>query len=310
MLIIGCGSAGERHLKNLLTLRQECFVYDRDVERMKKMVGRYKVSIYDFASHHLHMDSWVVATPPEYHIPFALEALSHNSHVFIEKPFSNTLDRVDEVIEKAKAQNRILMIGYQFRFNNALRHVKSLIESGGIGRVMCIRAEVGQDLRDWHPQEDYRSLYTCETGAVLDCSHEIDYVQWLAGSEVIEIQGMCGKLSDLEMSAEDTAEINMRFENGIIANVHLDCVQRKYSRWCKVIGTKGTFNWTYPNRVTLSIPGKSDTLDPCFLINDDMYLAEMQHFILAIETGIPPLVSGEEGKKVLEICLKAKGELK
>ncbi len=309
-LIIGVGSIGERHLRNLQFLNQEVFVYDRDIDKMKKMVEKYHVSIYDFSSHHLQMDAWLVCTPPAYHIPFTQEALDHGSHIFIEKPLSNTLDNVDDVITRAKAQNRIVMVGYQFRFNRALNHIKNIIKSGQIGRVMSIRAEVGQDLRDWHPNEDYHNLYTCETGIVLDASHEIDYVRWLAGSEVTEVQGMCGKLSDLEMIAEDTAEINIRFENGIIANVHLDCIQRKYSRWCKVIGTEGTIKWTYPSQIVLSRPDKSDTLDLNFLTNDDMYLAEMQHFINCIEGKEKPIVDAETGKKVLEICLKAKGELK
>ena len=308
-LIIGCGSAGERHLKNLQLLGVECYVYDRDVERMKKLTLKYKVPVYDFASHHLKMDAWIICTPPSSHILFAEEALSHDSNIFIEKPLSNTLDRVDDVIAKVKSQKKILMIGYQFRFNEALKHIKSLIEKGEIGRVMCIRAEIGQDLRDWHPEEDYRNLYTCETGIVSDASHEIDYVRWLTNSDVVETQGMCGKLSDLEMVAEDTAEINMRFENGIIANVHLDCTQRAYSRWCEVIGTKGTLKWTYPNQVICTYSNEIDTSFRTFP-NNDMYLAEMQHFINCTEGKEKPIVDGEVGKRVLEICLKAKGELK
>jgi predicted dehydrogenase len=76
-------------------------------------------------------------------------------------------------------------------------------------------------------------MYTAkrETGGgiILDASHELDYIRWLLG-EVREVFCFAGKLSSLEVETEDTAEIVLRFENGAMAGVHLDFVQRAYSR--------------------------------------------------------------------------------
>ena len=302
VLIVGCGSIGERHTRNLLSLGQEVLVFDKDPLKEEVLVNRYGVSVYDVKSHHLPIDAFVIATPPSFHIPFAMEALEHDSHIFIEKPISHNLNGVDEVISLAKEKGKVLQVGYQFRFHPGLKAVKSFLDSGKIGKVLSIRAEFGQYLPDWHPNEDYRKLYTCKTGIILDSSHEIDYVRWLASSEVTEVSCIYGKLSGLEMEAEDTAEIILRFENGVIGNIHVDCIQRTYTRWCKMIGERGTIIWDYPrNEVIVNeIPQYRRS-------KADMYVEEMQNFIRAIEGKEKPAVDGETAKKVLEIALIAKG---
>ena len=126
------------------------------------------------------------------------------------------MDGVDEVISKAKEKNLILQVGYQFRFHPGLRLAKQLLDEDRIGKLLSIRAEFGYYLPYWHPKEDYRNLYTIRLGIILDASHEIDYVRWLAGSEVSEVSCFAGHLSSLETESEDTAEINLRFENNII----------------------------------------------------------------------------------------------
>ena len=294
-LIIGCGSAGERHTKNLLSLGQEVFVFDKDLVRAQRLVDTYGVSIYDFKSHHLPIAAFVIATPPNYHIPFAFEALRHDSHIFIEKPISNSLDRVDELITLAKKQDKIIQVGYQLRFNPGLMLVKKILDEGKIGRLLSIRAEFGFYLPYWHHSEDYRNLYTCYEsqggGIILDSSHEIDYVRWLTGSEVTQVSCFADKLSNLEVDVEDTAEINLKFESGAIGNIHVDFIQRDYIRSCKLIGEEDTIGWK------LSQYEKDSNIP---------YLEEMRHFISCIENHENPLVNAETGKRVLEIALAAK----
>lgn len=309
-LVLGCGSIGERHIKNLLSLGQEVYCYDKVLKRMEDMVNKYQISVYDFKSQHLPIDAFIICTPPNYHIPFAKEAIEHNSHIFVEKPMSHTLDGVDEVIESARAKNLVLQVGYQFRFHPGLRLVKELLDEGRIGKLLSIRAEFGQYLPDWHPQEDYRNLYTCYEkqggGIILDSSHEIDYVRWLANSEVKQVNCFAGKLSNLEVDVEDTAEINLEFENGVIGNIHLDMINRNYTRKCELVGELGTIAWDYRTKIVAIYP-KNEFHEAG---NTDPYLEEMKHFLSCIEGKEKPIVDGYTGKRVLEIALAAKQSAK
>jgi len=227
---------------------------------------------------------------------------------------------VDELLSK----DRIIQVGYQFRFHPGLRLVKKLLDEGKIGKLLSIRAEFGQYLPDWHPNEDYRNLYTAHQeqggGIILDASHEIDYCRWLAGSEISKVACFAGKLSSLDVDAEDTADLLMYCNNNIVINIHTDFTQRRYTRSCRLCGEEGTIIWKYapPNfyRVQLFEPANRpediarETYRELPSEKEEMYLEEMRHFISCIEGKEKPIVDGETGKRVLEIALAAKESAK
>ncbi len=311
-LVIGCGSIGERHIKNLLSLGQTVYCYDREIGQMESMVTKYGVSVLDFKAKHIQVDAFVICTPPTFHLPFAREALEHGAHIFIEKPISHRLEGVDEVIAEAKRQGKVLQVGYQLRFHPGLKLVKKLLDEGRIGKLLSIRAEFGQYLPDWHPTEDYRNLYTAHRsaggGILLDASHELDYVMWLVGSKVTEVHCIAGKLSSLDVDVEDTAEILLRFGNNVISNIHIDFVQRGYTRWCKLIGEEGTLFWNYlwEGEIQMTSPQKGFGTTRFTYVPRDTYVKEMQHFIACVEGKAEPIVDGETAKSVLEVVLKTK----
>ena len=293
ILVIGCGSIGERHIRNLLSLNQEVWVYDKDLTRVSEMIEKYKVGVFDFKGQHIKMDAFVIATPPNYHALFALVAVDHNAHMFIEKPLSNNMNFISELEIGIKEKNLICMVGYQMRFHPTLRTIRSMIKGG---KTACISAEFGKYLPDWHSGEDYRGLYTSHEseggGVVLDASHEIDYVRWLVGEEVIKVACFCDKLSPLEIDTEDTAEIILKFTKGTVGRIHLDMISRKSFRRCKVVSSEGEERvWNIQN----------DEFSW-----DDLYVKEMKHFLECIHEGVNPVIDLGEGKRVLEIALADK----
>ena len=307
-LVIGCGSAGERHTKNLLSLGQEIAVTDIDINRSSVIANKYGVKVSSLSD---EFDSFIICTPPDSHIYYIKEAIKYGAHIFVEKPLSNSLDGVAEVIEQARTKNLVLQVGYQFRFHPGLRFVKELLDKGKIGKLLSVRAEFGQYLPDWHPNEDYKNLYTAHEklggGIILDASHEIDYVRWLVGSKVTKVSCFADKLSNLEVDTEDTAEINLGFENGIIGNIHVDMINRIYTRWCKLIGEKGTLVWDYQKPEIQLMPSKPGFGATIFTYEPiDPYIEEMKHFLSCIEGIEKPVMDGETGKRVLEIALAAR----
>lgn len=313
-LVIGCGSIGERHIRNLQSLSAgEILAHDIDIERLTFIGEKYQLKTYanlDKALEH-QVDAFIICVPPSLHIPFALKGIEHGAHLFIEKPLSHNLEGIDTVLEQAKAKGLITFVGYNLRFHPGLKLVKQLLDEGRIGKVLSARVEAGHYLPDWHPWQDYRQMYTAKKeaggGIILDGSHELDYIRWFLG-EVKEMSCFAGKLSSLEVETEDTAEIILRFDSGAIAGVHLDFVQRAYSRSCKLIGEEGTIIWDYPAKKVSIFSAKSGHWEETEIKSEpnDMYLEEIKHFTKCIRGEEAPIVDGVTAKRVLKIALAAK----
>jgi predicted dehydrogenase len=314
-LVIGCGSIGERHIRNLLSLSTgEVLAYDIDAQRLAAIAEQYKIKTYSDLPQAFGKtpDALVICVPPSLHMSFALKGIARNAHIFVEKPISHTLDGVEKLNKEAKKKHLIVYVGYNMRFHPGLRQVKQLLDQGKIGKVLSADVEAGQYLPDWHPQEDYRRGYTARRelggGIILDGSHELDYIRWFVGGEVKEVSCFAGKISQLEVDVEDTAEILLKFDNNVITRVHLDFVQRGYSRSCKIIGEEGTITWSYPDkkvRLFTAPDNKCQEIDTPFEPNA-MYIEEMKHFIQCVKGEEKPMVDGDTGQRVLEIALAAK----
>ena len=224
ILVIGCGSIGKRHIRNLKALNvRDIIAHDLRMERCREVEQEYGVKAYDDLEEALAQkpDVALICTPTSLHIPPALSAARNGCHLFIEKPLSHSLDGVDELLEIVARKNLITLVGCNMRFHPSIALVKELLGKESIGKVLCARVQTGQYLPDWHPWEDYRQGYSANKslggGIILDGVHEIDYITWLL-SEVSQVVCFSDKLSSLEIDTEDTAEILLRLKSGAIAD--------------------------------------------------------------------------------------------
>jgi predicted dehydrogenase len=312
-LIVGCGSIGERHIRNIKSLSlADIIVHDVNSERLSTIGQKYDVQTYQElgSAFDQNVDAAFVCTPPNTHICIAQLAIEHNVHVFVEKPISHRLEGVNKLLKDSAERGLIVYVGYNLRFHPGLNVVKNMLDEAKIGRVLSAHMEFGQYLPYWRPQQDYRQSYTARKnlggGIILDASHEIDYARWFLG-EVKEVFCFAGRLSSLEVETEDTAQILLRFESGAIADVHLDFVQRAYSRYCKLIGEDGTILWNHADKVIkLYHPQCGWTATQMDFDPYGAYVEEIKHFVDCILAREQPRVDGITGKKVLEIALAAK----
>jgi predicted dehydrogenase len=314
IVVVGLGSIGQRHLRNLRALGVEKLMAvsrsSRPLADAELLNGVRIFQDLDTALEH-RPSAVLVATPTSLHLPVAQAAAARGCHLFIEKPLSDSLDGVDELIRTVDAKKLAALVGYSLRFHPALIYLRGLISEGRIGRVLSVRAEVGQYLPDWHPWEDYRQGYSASRalggGVILDLSHEIDYLYWLFGP-ARRVFCLAGKHSELEIDTEDVAEILMECERAPIVEIHLDYLQRVPSRSCQVIGELGTIRWGYyANRVDVQSPDASVSASrefPAFERNQ-MFLDEMAHFLRCLDGRETPVVSLAESRQSLEIALAA-----
>src|SRR5229473_3673854 len=105
-------------------------------------------------------DVVLITAPTSLHVPLALKAAEVGCHLFIEKPLSNHLEGVEQLLTAVRERNLVTLVGCNLRFHPGLMRIKKLLEERAIGRVIGARVEVGQYLPDWHPQEDYRQSYS------------------------------------------------------------------------------------------------------------------------------------------------------
>jgi predicted dehydrogenase len=313
-LVLGVGSIGRRHCANLRALGVgRIDVFDPAPERCRPVVEELGATAHaDFeGALAAGPDVVLVCTPPVLHVEQARAALKAGCHVFVEKPVSHSLEGVAELEALARQGRRVVQVGYNLRFHPGLRVLKRLLDEGALGRPLWVQAEAAQYLPDWRPWQDYRASYTARRclggGILLDGSHEIDYLTWLLGRPD-EVLCMAGRVSDLEVDVEDCATLLLRFPPRTMASVHLDFVQRGPARWCKIAGERGTAHWNFfaqEVRLTLAEPTRSQSLPYAFDVNE-MYVAELRHFLACVAGEAEPEVTIEQARDVLELILRAK----
>lgn len=317
MLVLGCGSIGKRHIRNLLSLNMgQIFAYDVDqqsLESVKEHPSVETLASMDEALFNCDFDAAFICSPPSEHVNQALSLLEKGSHCFIEKPLSNTLDNLDTLVKFAKRTMKTVLIGCNLRFSPLLIRIKDFLDNDVIGKPLFLKASLGYYLPYWRPNDDYRKGYGANRsmggGIVLDASHEIDYARYLLG-EVEEVFAVCKKLSDLDIDTEDFAEITMHHKNGSYSQIHLDYLQTNYRRNCEIVGDKGMLLWNVNERV-LNV---YSTRDKEYHVHfeglnanvNDMYVEEIKHFFNCIRGDENPLVDAAEGKRLMEIIMKVK----
>ena len=314
-LIVGGGSIGRRHRRNLEALGLRaiglCDTNPQALAQCRKEFGGEFFSDYDVALASFRPDLALICTPPVFHVEGALTALKAGAHVFVEKPLSHESSAIQTLITEARRCDRKVQVGYNLRFHPGLQKLKELIDSGSLGRILWLSAEAGQYLPDWRPWQNYRDSYTARQalggGIILDGSHELDYICWLLGRPT-EVACRAEHLSNLQVDVEDSAWIYLSFPGRRRADLHLDFVQRTYTRTCKVVGEAGTALWDFTTReVRWFSAGEAGwkSIPYCFEAND-MYVAEMRHFLESLRRGTGPMVDLEQGRDVIRVVEAAK----
>lgn len=315
ILIVGFGSIGRQHAAvlhehfpgiNICILRRP----ESSTDAEGILFGADVVTSLDDALRR-SPSAAVICGPAPTHLPIAMQLAAEGVHLLVEKPLSHDLSEVDALIRLCDKNNLVLQVGYCLRFDDGLTMLQAAVTSGAIGRPMMLRAEIGQYLPDWRKGQDYRTTVSASAqtggGALLELSHEIDYVEWLFGP-VREISARTGRLGDLDIDTEDCAEMILSCAENRLASVHMDFLQRRASRICKVVGTEGAATWN-ATAGEFTLDRVDDDAPVCHVVDNGAparLRRQMEHFLGCIETGATPLVDGRQGRRVLEIIAAAR----
>ena len=314
-LVLGCGSIGQRHIKNLLSLGAgEVLAFDPLPDR--RGMAEEETGVTTTASPKAGWD-WnpqvvLVATSTPSHVPLALEAARRGCHVFVEKPLSHRVEGMEPLLEEVARRGLVSMVGCNMRFHPGPAAVKRLLDEGAVGKVLAARIHTGSYLPRWRPWQDYRESYSASVesgGAVLDCIHEVDLALWYLGPAELKAAAVHPARS-IGLEADGLAEMILIHESGALSSIHLNFVQRDYRRTCQIIGEEGTLHWNFAEgRVHLYGEDgqiKETLTQPEGWNANQMYVDEMAHFLTAVRSGSVTANPLSGGLEALKIALAAK----
>lgn len=313
--VLGCGSIGRRHLRNLAGLGVgKLLAYD-PVE-----AARVEAAAETGATPADELEQvWAfrprvlfVTAPTDQHVSLAAEAARRDCDLFIEKPLSHNKLGLDELRSECTRRGLVAMIGCNMRFHPGPAAVKALLEENAVGRVLAARIHSGSYLPRWRPWQDYRTSYSASVesgGAILDCIHELDLAGWFFGAARV-IAAAVVPADSLGLRTDGLSEILLKHDSGILSSIHLNFVQRDYRRTCQIIGANGTISWDFGDEC-VRIYGEDGRLarvieSPKGYVLDRMYVDELTHFLDAIETRTRPWNSLEDAAKTLDLAISAR----
>lgn len=316
ILVVGAGSVGKRHLKNLAAVGVSnlaaCDTRKDRLEEVKTLLPQTVVYESLEKAFEQKFDGAVIATPPHLHVKIGTALVQQGIPMLIEKPLAEKVAGVEEFLKLADQKKVAVVTGYTYRFWPPLIKFRELIASGAIGRVYNARVQVSEYLPDWHPWEDYRDFFMAKKeqggGALLDESHMIDFAQWIYG-DMEEIYAINDKRSVLEITSDDFVEMIVRFEGGAVGSIHMDIFGQAHRKDMEAIGEKGNLIWDYhANTVRWYKPQEKKWETFSFTCErNDMFVAEVKQFIDVIQNKAKPFLDGWDGLKTLR-CVEAARE--
>ena len=333
ILIVGLGSIGQRHLRNLkkinnkikfLAVRKKFIVpiltNSLTVNKKHKNIQNvYKIQYFSSLLKALKEkpDAAFLCTPSKFHINETIQCLTRNCNVFIEKPLGSNNKNLSKLKKIYKKKNKLItMMGYQMRFNPIYNFTKKFLNSGKLGKIIYIRIFNGEHISDFHKYEDYKISYAARKslggGAILTQIHEIDYfLDLFKNYKITILSSSFGKYSNLKLDVEDT--FNGEFllknkKNKFLSNIHLNFYTRPKKRYMEIFAQNGLVKIDFIQK-KFEYFVKEKIFSKKFNFNNNkIFVDEIKFFIKSInqKKKISKSLSLANGIKTLEFALKLK----
>ena len=313
--VIGCGSIGKRHIETIGELGHEVVAYNRGEERRRIVAKRFGIETFsDFERiFKTRPDAAIICTPNSLHLTYAIAAARRGVHLFIEKPVSHSMEGLDELCREVKSRGLITHVGSNMRFHVGPEKVWKGVSEGQIGKPLWAYFWGGMHLPNWHPDEDYRQMYSAKEslggGALLDFIHELDLILWMFG----EPEGLVSVLRRtgwLEIETEDLVDAILMYPNSFQVAVHLDYLQKPFQRGIRIVGTDGWIEWDLAHKGVMTHDySRGETASephPEQWEHQSMYSRQMEYFVSCLLRKTQSMSSLESGIKALRLALNLK----
>lgn len=292
ILICGTGSIAKRHSKNLLYLGYDNLIFFRET---KKSIPAWMKKFQIFYNYNEALKNkptiTLICNVTSKHLKYAIKSAKQKSHLFIEKPISHKVSGLQHLKRIVKRNKLKLMVGYMMRYHPLIIKMKDLIRKGYLGKIFYVYSTWSEYLPDWHPNENYKHSYAASSklggGSTLTLSHDIDLICWLFG-EIKQIKTFKSYKSKLNIMSEFSTNHLVKLKKDVIAQIHLDYLQKPPQRKMEIVGDKKKLLFDYYKNeilITERNGAQRKILANNFKRNQ-MYLDEIKYFLRTINNNL------------------------
>ena len=242
-----------------------------------------------------------IALPAHMHYKYAKQALLNGKDVYVEKPITLDIKEAEELVEIAKKQNKILMVGHLLHYHPAIQQIKKLVNEGVIGDIKNIIAN----------RFSLGIFRTFENVLWSFAVHDLSIILALCGDQLPD-SVVCNGSSHITTGIQDITNSILKY-NDTYVSLNVNWLSPYKEQKLSIVGTKGMLVFDDVNKTLTHIPEYVDshTNPPKAIKNNEIPIIfdkevspltiECQHFIECCETRTEPISNGEEGVRVLKL---------
>jgi UDP-N-acetyl-2-amino-2-deoxyglucuronate dehydrogenase len=320
--IIGAGAISKAHIEAYLQFPERCTIVaisdiyeDKAQERIDQFQLNEARAVKDYKELlQEDIDLVSICTPPYTHASLTVEFLEAGSHVMVEKPMASSLEECDMMNAAAKRTGKLLSVVAQNRFKTPMMKMKSVLESGLMGKVVHVQVD-----SFWWRGHCYYDLWWRGTwekeggGPTLNHAvHHIDALLWMMGSPT-EVQAFMSNVSHDNAEVEDLSIGMLRFANGSLGQITSSVVHHGEEQQLIFQGAKARVS--APWKVKASNSTSNGFPEPNTELEEELqvfynalpevvyegHVGQIDNVLTAIETGAPVLIDGISGRQTLEL---------
>ncbi len=267
-----------------------------------------------------NIDMVVIGAPNNLHCEITLKAASAGKHVVVEKPLCMNLSEADQMIEACKEANVKLMYAEELCFTPKYVRLKELLDEGVLGKPVLFKQS---EKHDGPHADHFWDVEQSGGGVTMDMGcHAIEFFRWLNGRKpIVSVYAqMATSVHKDRTIGDDNAILILEFENGVTALAE--------ESWTKLGGMddraeihgsegvayadvlQGSSIQTYSTKgVGYAVEKAGSTIGWSFTMYEEIwnygFPQEFQHFVDCVKNNKKPMVTGEDGKAVLEVIFAA-----
>lgn len=326
--VVGLGYWGPNLVRNLASLDgvKLSALCDLRKERGEAICRKYGlqariVNDYREIGNSSEVDAVVLATPIRTHYELGRFFLESGKHLFVEKPLARTVLECELLIDLAKRNGRVLMVGHVFEYNVAVRRIKEYLDKGELGQLYYVYS---QRVNLGRVQNDVNALWSF-------APHDVSILNYWLGTEPIRVSAR--GFSYLNGGIEDVMFLTVEYPNKIGAHLHMGWLDPRKVRLMTLVGSEKMLVYD-----DVSLNAKIQLYDKGIVRRDELVESpdsfaqfqyqvrvgdvvipniefgeplqtECRHFVDCIRSGEQPLSDGEDGLRVVKVLEAAEQSL-
>ena len=247
VLICGYGSMGKKYHELIAENIKQVKIVILTSQELKGIRGNVEIVKDINSAMSKDCTHAIIANPATMHIDYTCKMLNNGVNTLVEKPLFTGQEQDSQIKKLITIKNKEnAFVGYVLRQDIIIKRVKQIVDSGDLGELIAIDAKCGSWLPDWRPDRNYKETVSAKNsqggGVLLELSHEIDLIMYLAGKIDVKY-GLVKNTGILGIETEDLASITGVTEKGAIVNIGIDFCSKPTKRYGEIKLSNGSISY-------------------------------------------------------------------